>query len=82
MSISFIDVATAGKPTEEGRYLIKYFDKENNYLPDYMIAWFKNGEFYQAENCNENATLEGFFGCKVFEYAFLPNLMTKSGKYC
>lgn len=81
LDLSFKSTIDNGLPEKEGQYLIKYFNRDEDFLPSYMLAWFKDGAFYQGKDCHENATLEGFFGHKVFEYVYLPNLRSKTGDY-
>lgn len=78
-------------PKKEGKYLIKFFNADNNYLPEYLVAYFKEyidcegnetKGFFFDEGCAASACLEGpVFKHKVFEYVFLPNLLSKEGEY-
>ncbi len=77
-------------PTEEGYYLVKYFNKDENWLPSYGIFYYypknedwpeRQGFFYEM-TCQPPMNIEGeIYGHKVFEAEWLPNLRSKDGKY-
>lgn len=84
--IKFHKILEEGYPKKPGRYLVKFFDEENNWLPDYSVLYFKefedlNGEkkmgFFLNETCPSSAGFEGpVFHNRVFEYVELTNLLS------
>ena len=83
--MEFSKVSETGLPKVPGRYLVKYYDADNEMKPDYAILCFKEFEdiddgsmklgFFYNQDCPPSAGFEGpVYKNKVFEYILLPEI--------
>ena len=86
ISVQFHKILEEGYPKKPGRYLVKFFDEENNMLPNYIVLYYKEFEdengnskfgFFLNETCPPSAGIEGpVFHNRIFEYVELPSLLS------
>lgn len=83
--MEFIE-ANGKDPEERGQYLVIYTDKGSD-IENYQLTYYRPKEdgdkagFYIDVDCTLENEVRRAFNWEIKKYMFLPNLLTKDGKY-